>query len=329
MIGDVHAHVISEALLARFARNRDFGFEHVGDGVYTVPGYGPLDRGLYRHEERLRGLADRGVDLQVVSPLPYFLGWPGGAPDVEFTRLVNASTAECVAAADGRFQGLAALPLAEPDKVIDELGRALGEYGFVGAALGTHGGGRPLDDMAFAEMWAELERRRLLVFMHPNDAERHERWQDYTLNTVLAWPNETTLAVARLIFSGVLERFPGLRLVLAHGGGNLVFMKERLDLAYNAPRYERNPDCHEHIKRPPGDYFDRLYFDTAVGGCEQLALLIQLVGAERVLFGSDDPFEIADIDGRMALPVIRGLETPDRTMIIGGTLRRLIQESAM
>ncbi len=325
MIVDVHAHVIAESLLEQFAGTRDFGFEDAGDGVFTVPGYGPLDWSLYRHEERLQRLADRGVEIQIVSPLPYFLNWPGGSPNVEFARLINASTAECVAASGQRFRGLAALPLGEPVKAVDELGRTLGEYGFVGVALGTHGGIRPLDDPAFAPLWAELERRAVLVFMHPNNAQPLDRWQEYTLNTVLAWPNETALTVARLIFAGVFERHPGLHLVLAHGGGNLAFMKGRLDLAYHAPRYEHNPDCHKHITRPPGDYFDRLYFDTAVGGREQLCFLIQLVGAERVVFGSDDPFEIADTEGQMALPFIRGLGPPHGDMIIGGTVRRIIE----
>ncbi len=140
--------------------------------------------------------------------------------------------------------------------------------------------------------------------MHPNDAEHLGRWQDFTLNTVLAWPNETTLAVARLIFSGVFERYPGIQLVLARGGGNLAFMKGRIDLGFHAPEYEHNPDCHTYIKRPPGEYFERLFFDTAVGGRDQLHFLIEVVTAERVLFGSDDPFEIADAGGVMALPVI-------------------------
>jgi aminocarboxymuconate-semialdehyde decarboxylase len=329
MRADVHAHVIAESLLAQFARNRDFGFEDAGDGIYTVPGYGALDWGLYRHEKRLQSLADRRIEMQIVSPLPYFLNWPDGAADVEFTRSVNASTAECVASSGGKFAGLAALSLGEPDKAVAELDRAIGEYGFVGVALGTHGGGSPLDAPEFEPLWAEFERRRLLLFMHPNNAEALPRWQDFSLNTVLAWPNETTLAVARLKFSGVLERYPDLQLALAHGGGNLAFMKSRLDLAYHPPKYEYNSACHTFITKPPGDYFDRLYFDTAVGGAEQLRFLIDLVGAERVLFGSDDPFEIADADGAMALPVIVNLPTDQAGMIVGNNLQRILNNATL
>jgi len=325
MLADVHSHVIAESLLARFSRNRDFGFEDAGGGVYTVPGYGPLDWGLYRHDRRLQSLAERNIELQIVSPLPYFLNWSGGAADVEFARIINASTAECVAGSSGRFRGLAALPLGEPDKAVAELDRALEEHEFVGVALGSHGGGAPLDAPQFEPLWAAFERRGLLLFMHPNDAEQLERWQDFTLNTVLAWPNETTLAVARLIYRGVLERYPDLQLVLAHGGGNLAFMQGRLDLGYHAPRYEHNPECHAHITRAPSEYFKRLYFDTAVGGREQLRFLINLVGADRVLFGSDDPFEIADADGTMALPLIGSLEASEAEMIGGGNLRRIIE----
>ena len=123
----------------------------------------------------MQGLVDRKVGLQVVSPLPNFLNWPGGAADVEFARLINASTAECVAGSCGRFAGLAALPLSEPDKAVAELDRAVGEYGFIGVALGTHGGVAPLDAPEFEPLWAEFERRRLLLFMHPNNAEHLAR----------------------------------------------------------------------------------------------------------------------------------------------------------
>jgi aminocarboxymuconate-semialdehyde decarboxylase len=101
-------------------------------------------------------------------------------------------------------------------------------------------------------------------------------------------------------------------------------MRGRLDLAFHAPRHEYNPVCHAHITRPPSAYFDRLYLDTAVGGRARLAFLIDAVGAERVLFGSDDPFEISDADGAMALPYIRAPEPRSAAAIAGGTLARLL-----
>lgn len=171
MIIDVHAHVISEELLAEWAGTKTFGIERGGDGAYIVPGYGPWAVGLYRHEARLEGLAARGVDLQLVCPIPTLLNWPGGAADVAFARALNQSTAACVARSGGRFAGLAALALGEPERAVDELDRALGEYGFVGAAIATYAGDRPLDDPTIEPVFDALERRELLVFMHPTTGE--------------------------------------------------------------------------------------------------------------------------------------------------------------
>lgn len=142
---------------------------------------------------------------------------------------------------------------------------------------------------------------------------------------MLARPNETTLAVTRLIYAGTLEHHPNLRLVLANGGGNLIFMKGRINLGYTAPKYEYNAACHANISKPPGTYYDQLLFDTAVGSRETLRFLIQIAGVERVVFGSDDPFEIADADGSMALPEVRSMAPADRDRILSGTIARLLE----
>jgi len=321
---DVHAHVLSEPYLDRVVRDGVFGFSRGEDGMALMPDYGPLDPGVYRHEERLARLDEIGIDLQLVGPLVNFLAWPGGAADVEQARALNQSTADCVAASGGRFAGMAALSLGEPERAAEELGRAVDEHGFVGAVTGTYAGDRPLDHASLEPVWAEVESRELLLFTHPSSAELTPLWDEYTLTVALAWPNETARAVSRLIFAGVLERHPSLHLVLAHGGGTLPFLRGRLNLAYTAPSYEYNPDCHAQIAKPPGDYFDQLLFDTAVSSSESLHFLIESVGAERVVLGTDDPFEIADTGGRMALPVLQSRTAEEREPILGGTLARLL-----
>ena len=320
MIIDVHAHVVSEEMLDWLVGTGTFGFSRRGDGGYCAAVYPELDRGLYAFDERLSGLEQRGVDLQLVSPLPNFLSWPGGAADVDFARRVNASTADCVARSGGRFAGLAAVALDEPDRAVDELDRALGEHGLVGVVVGTFAGDKPLDHAAF-------ERRNLPVLVHPTSAEPLTRWDDYALTIGLAWPSETTLALTRLIFAGTLERYPDLRLIAAHGGGNLLFMKGRLDLTYAASGFAYEPACHAHISRPPGAYYDRLLFDTVVGSCEQLRFLVDMAGADHVVFGTDDPFEVADPVGTMALPEIGALVPAQRDKILGGTIAALLPAS--
>ena len=329
MIIDVHAHVLSNDFMAELASSGTFGIELMADNyTYLVPGYGPFDPPIYHFEDRLEGLASRGVDAQLVSPVPTLIAWPGGAPDVEWARRLNQSTAESVAQSGGRFRGLATLCLGEPDKADDELERALDMHGFVGVQIGTYAGDRPLDDASLDPVLTLIEARNLIVFMHPTSADKLERWGDYTLNTVLAWPNETTLAITRMIYAGVFERHPHLHIALAHGGGNLVFMRGRIDLGYNAPQYERNPDCHKNISRPPSTYYQQLFFDTAVGAPEMLNFLIATVGADRVVYGSDEPFEIADPVGAMAMPTVRKLGPPDADAILGGNLAAILDKQS-
>jgi aminocarboxymuconate-semialdehyde decarboxylase len=323
---DVHAHVLSRDILDRFARDGAFGLHYGAEGEVHHRGYGLFDPDVYDYERRFQRMADIGVDLQLVSPIANFTTWPGGAADLELARALNESTAACVAESGGRFAGLAALALADPAHAARELGRAVEEHGFVGALIGTYAGDRPLDHPSLEPVFAEIERRGLILFMHPTSAiaDTAPSWDEFTLTTILAWPNETARATSRLIFAGTLERHPELHLVLSHGGGPLPFLRGRLNLAYSAPEYEYNPDCHAHISKPPGDYFDQLFFDTAVGAAESLHFLIDNVGADRVVFGTDDPFEIGDTGGRMALPALRERDPAESEQILGSTIARII-----
>ena len=324
MIIDVHTHAVSKALLDKYASGSAEAFDRWGH----APESGPLDPELSVYEARLERMAEMGVDVQLISPLTSFTTWPGGAADVEFARELNQSTADCVALSDGRFAGLATLALGALDSAVEELRRALGEHGFAGAFIGTHAGDRPLDHPSLEPLITELGRLEIPVFMHPMSPEPTPRWDEYTLTLALNWPNETALAASRLIFAGTLERHPGLKLILAHGGGTLPFVRGRLDLAYEAPRYELNADCRANISKPPSRFLDQLYFDTTVGSSESLHFLIDLVGAERVVFGTDDPFEIGDTGGTMALPVLQQREKGERELILGGTMARLLGRTA-
>jgi aminocarboxymuconate-semialdehyde decarboxylase len=178
-------------------------------------------------------------------------------------------------------------------------------------------------------MWATLEDMGLLVFMHSTTAVSRDALSEYTLNTVVGWPTETSICVARLIFSGTLERHPRLNLVLSHGGGTLPYLRGRLNLAYHAPHYEANPACRTNISKPPGDYFDQLYFDTVVASPDSLRFLLDLVGPDRVMFGSDFPFEIGDAEGFFSLPVIDTLPADQRDRVLSGNAGAILEKVAV
>lgn len=340
MIIDIHAHALSESLVDRFARDGAFGLHLGGDGEVIAPSGRPFDTDVFRHEPRLARLGEMGVDLQLICPLANFTAWPNAAADVELARALNQSTADCVAAAGGKFAGLAALALGEPARAAEELRQAVEEHGFVGALVGTYAGDRPLDHPSLEPVFDEIERLGLLLFMHPTSAvadppppagqgwraaaQPAPSWDQFTLTTILAWPNETARAVARLIFAGTLERHPELHLMLSHGGGTLPFLRGRLNLAYSAPDYEYNADCHAHISKPPSEYFDQILFDTAVGAAESLHFMIDLLGVERVVLGTDDPFEIADTGAKMAMPALAERPAAEADQILGGTIAGLL-----
>ena len=277
MIIDVHAHALHEAFLAEMAKTPGQGMdvEIDSDGHYRSPIYGRLDPLLYKLESRLDHLTRRGIDHQLITPLPSLLSNPRRAADVNFARQLNHFTALTVGESAGRLGGMAALALAEPNRAPEELRRAIGTYGFNGAVLTTTVKDRPLDGPEFEPIFAALESLELFVFMHPTSSVLRELQGAFSLNTLIGYPHETTLAVSRLIFSGVLERHPGLKIVLSHGGGTLPFLRGRLNLGYSASGYEANAECRAHIRMPPGDYLNNLFFDTCVGSQESLAFFDQ------------------------------------------------------
>jgi aminocarboxymuconate-semialdehyde decarboxylase len=316
MIIDVHAHILQREMLPAL------GYAVTGPDEYTLPGwtYGPLDKLVYDLDDRLQSLADRDIDLQLVGPPPRFVCNLTGDLDVNFSRALNMGTQAMVSASGGRLGGLAAIAWAEPDKAAAELERMVNEHGFKGAIIGTSAGGMVLDRPEFDPIFAMMDKLGLLVFMHSTPGARNDALNDYTLRVLVGYPFEMTLAVSRLIFGGVLERYPNIKLVLSHGGGTLPYLKGRLNRGYFAPKYEYNPQCHAHISKPPGEYFQQIYFDTCVLSPQSLRFLVQVVGVDRVVFGSDFPFEIGDADGKVGLQAINEMPAGDRERIMGGNI---------
>jgi aminocarboxymuconate-semialdehyde decarboxylase len=329
MIVDIHAHAASEDFIRITAANPSYGmpYEVRPDDSYATRGYGAMDRLMWDLDGRLERLERAGIDLQLVSPSPRAISGGDHVIGVEIARLMNRETANLVKRGGGRLTGMGVVPLANPEGADDELRRAIGEHGFQGVCLPTSAAGKPLDLPEFAGVWDTLEELGLLVFMHATTAITRDTLGEYTLNTVIAWPTEVTIAAARLIFSGVMERHPALQLVLSHGGGTLPFLAGRLDLAYHAPRHEANPACRAHISKPPSHYLRHFYYDTVVASPASLRLLIDLVGAERVMFGTDFPYEIGDADGAIARPVLEQLASDQRDRILGQNARDVLMRA--
>jgi aminocarboxymuconate-semialdehyde decarboxylase len=323
MIVDTHAHALDEAFLQGLSRAPRFGLSADLDAagrfrVRRSDGAAvSLDRDLSDIPRRLESLSRRQVDLQLIGPPPGFASWPSGAADVAYARALNEHGSRVVAQGQGRLELMVTLPLGEPGSCAYELERALDLYGARSALLPATAGGKPLDTGLFDDLFRFAERRGVLLFLHPVSAEPPTRFPTYTLQLVVQWPAETSFAVARLIFSGFFDRFPAIKMLLAHGGGGLLFLKGRLNSAYDARGAEGDPYFTAKIAKPPGDYLGQLYYDTCSQSPESVEFTVKVAGANRVMFGTDYPFEIGDAEGKRAQPALEKMPEADRRRILG------------
>ncbi|QJY48930.1 amidohydrolase family protein [Pseudonocardia broussonetiae] len=304
---DVHSHAMPLPLLQTLSDRDLADLGGVADGVVRldprVSGVGPraplpLARSQYDVDVRVSEMDAVGVDRHAVS-LPPFL-FCSTAEDRELaTGIVAAGNDELatfVADAPDRLLGLGSVPLGWPEAA-DEARRALDDLGLAGIAIGSRGAGRDLDDPVNDDLWALLSERRTFVFLHPSGVPDPHRQADFWLPQLVGYPMETALAVARMVFGRVLERFP-LNLCLAHGGGCLPSLRGRLDMGWERKDVARTTAV------KPSELTDRLLYDTAVFSPVLLRRLVEDVGAEHVLLGTDHPFELGD---RTPLDTVRAI----------------------
>jgi aminocarboxymuconate-semialdehyde decarboxylase len=276
------------------------------------------DNGL---SERLRDLDDMGIDVQVVMPPPTqcYYTIPLDVA-IKATRIVNEGIAEYVRRQPDRFVGLGSVPMTDGKEAAAELQHAVRKLGLKGAQVLTNVAGRELSDPQFAPFWASAEELGALVVIHPNGFTEGQRLTRFYFNNVIGNPFETTLALHYLIFDGVLERHPNLKLLAVHGGGYIASYSGRIDHAWGA-----RPDCRAGLPQPPSHYLKRVYVDTVVFTPHQLSSLIELFGADHVLMGTDYPFDMAESDPLGHLASVGALDAKTVQAIAGGTARTLLR----
>ena len=322
MIVDMHAHAMSEAFLADLERHPIEGLraERNAEGGFILrrswdERQSMFDPHLFDLEHRLESLRRRGVGLQLFGPPPFLISWPQGAAGCALTRALHRMERGVADQSQKLMEPIGVVALGEPELAAGELQRAVDDYGFRAVIMPTSAGGRPLDDPVFEPVFALIERLGLVIFMHPTMAVPSERFGMYGIHVLVGFPFESALAITRMIFNGVLTRHPALKIVIAHGGGNLVFLRGRLDSAYNATGWEFDPFYRKHINEPPSAYLGRLYYDTCALSEESNKFVIDTMGADHVVFGSDYPFDIGDPEGTRSVPVIDSLPQADREKI--------------
>jgi aminocarboxymuconate-semialdehyde decarboxylase len=248
----------------------------------------PMPAELFDLGAQLEAMDRLGMGLRVVCPPPFALGY-AGEPDGR----VNDAVADAVARAGSRFLGLGTVPLHRPAAAAAELRRCMEGLGLRGATIGSDpGAGRELDAADLEPFWEAAEELRAVLLLHPSDVPGGARMGSYHLRNLVGNPMATAHAAARLIFGGVLDRHPGLRIVLSHGGGALPWIAGRLDHGYQV-----RPECASACAEPPSAYLGRFWYDTVVFEGQALRYLKEMVGEGRVLFGTDTPFDMGDTMG--------------------------------
>jgi len=258
-----------------------------------------------------------GIDIQAISPLPGQLIYVAPADAAtEGARVINDGMAAAVAQHPQRFVGMGLIPMQVPELAVREMRRCVKQLGLRGIEISSHVCGRELSAPEFRPVFAAAEELGVLLFLHPLGFTHGERLKRHYFNNVLGNPIEAAIAVSHLIFDGVLDRWPGLRICVAHGGGYASHYWGRMDHAWRA-----RTDCREHISKPPSHYLRQLYFDTLVFDKAELRFLLENYGADHLCLGTDYPFDMSEPD-----PVAfhAELSETDREQILGGTAARLL-----
>ena len=327
---DVHAHVVPAGVVAALvADGGRYGIEVVErDGRRTVLIAGRVEAGPLRADfsetaPRLSAMDAAGVQVQILSSwidmTAYALAAEAGA---RYASMFNEALAATAAEHPDRFRCVATVPLQAPVAAAAELRRAVADLGMVGVEIATTVDGRDLDDPELAPFWAAAEELRCLVLIHPYASLAGRGVTRYFLNNLVGNPAESTVALGHLVFGGVLERYPGLRICMVHGGGFAPYQLGRWDHAFqhNARGSAAN------LTRPPSEHVARVHHDTVLHSPRSLRLLLDVVGAEHHVLGSDYPFEMGDLDPVTTLDRVPGLTADERALVLSGNLQRLLAD---
>ena len=283
-----------------------------GDYNILVPGHRDI-------EYRQRVLDQHGIATQVLTFTTPGVHVEAPALAIEWARMVNEAFARVVHERKGRFSALATLPLNDPAASAVELERAMKELGLPGAMVFSNVNHVALADDRFAALWKKADELGAVIYIHPTDPAGVEAMLDYWLMPLVGFLMDTTLAAAKLVFSGVVDRHPRIRWVLTHMGGAIPYLAERLDRGYRA-----FSDCRTQISKPPSEYLQKFYYDTVNFNTAALRLALEFAGEDRILAGSDYPHQIGSIP--LMLESIEKLEVPEavRAKMLGRNAAALL-----
>jgi len=322
---DIHSHFFPESwpdLAQRFGTPDWPWLKHAGGGKAVVMvgdrEFRPIYSACWDPAKRLEEMDRDGVDLQILCATPVLFAYMRPAAQaLECARIFNDAALEICARGRGRLRALCQVPLQDTEAACRELTRCM-KTGHVGVQIGNHVGERDLDDTGIVEFLAHCAAEGAPVLVHPWDMLGGVRTARHMMGWTVSMPAETQLSIVSMILGGAFDRLPAsLKICFAHGGGSFAFLLGRLENAW----HNRDP-ARGAAKFPPSRYLDRFSVDSAVFDERALRLLVEVMGEERVMLGSDYPFPLGELQvGRLAREAACLSETA-RTKILGGNAER-------
>jgi aminocarboxymuconate-semialdehyde decarboxylase len=320
---DLHTHILPESwpdLAARYGYGGWVALDHhapcrarmlIDGGVFREIG-----DNCWSSQRRIEECDRDGVAVQVLSTVPVmFAYWANPEHTLDLARLLNDHLAGVVAGHPRRFVGLGTVPLQDPELAVRELERCVGELNLAGIQIGTHVGDRNLDHPTLFPVFEAAQQLGAAVFVHPWDMLAPERMTRYWLPWLVGMPTEAALAICSVIFGGVLERLPRLRIGFAHGGGSFPGILRRIERAF-----AMRPDLvATHNPHPPSKYLKQFYVDSLTHDPGALRRLLRLHGPERVALGSDYPFPLGEARPGSLIASMTDLDELTRARLLHGT----------
>ena len=254
--------------------------------------------------KRLEDMDRVSIDVEVISLSTPNVFFTDAEHQPEIARMTNDAYAELIAQYPARFKGFASIPMDAPDAALNELHRAIDELKLNGVILLSNIGGRPLTSPEYRPFFAEANRMKLCILLHPMLPANTEPFREYVLGPIVGFMFDTTLAVARMCFDGMLREFPDIRWIVGHLGGAVPYLMERMDNGWHD-----FPECRAQIDELPSTYLKRLYYDTVNFNPHMLMMVREMIGADRMVLGSDYPHLLGSIE--RAVSSIEGLDIPE------------------
>ncbi len=344
---DLHTHILPREwpdLDAKYGYNGFVRLDHykpccarmmIGDRVFRE-----ITDNVWDPKRRIQECDREEISMQVLSTVPVmFSYWAKPADALDLSRRLNDHIAEVVREHPTRFAGLATIPLQDPDRAAGELERCVRDLGLRGAQIGTHVDAnshcardetRNLDDASLDSVWSAAEQLDAAIFVHPWDMLGKERMPKYWLPWLVGMSAETSLAICSMIFGGIFERFPKLRVAFAHGGGAFPITIGRIEHAFHvrpdlvATENKVNPRSYLAHGNEKGDVTPaRFYVDSLVHDADALRLLLKLFGAQRVALGSDYPFPLGEAHAGKLIESVK-LSAKEKAQLLSGTAREFL-----